>query len=198
MTESLLIPLDDYLKVGLHIGTKLRTKSMGPFIYKVRSDGLAVLNVKKIDERIAVASKFISKFAPNEILLICRRENGWDAVRKFAELTGVSIIAGRYRPGSLTNTQLEGFKETKLMLIVDPWPDKNAIHDAMLIGLPVVALCDTNNDANDIDLVVPCNNKGRRSLGLLFMILSREYLKRRGLIKEDKEFTAVLDDFGVD
>lgn len=198
MTESLLIPLDDYLKVGIHIGTKLRTKAMEPFIYKVRSDGLAVLNVKKIDERIAVASKFISKFAPNEILLICRRENGWDAVRKFAELTGVSIIAGRYRPGSLTNTLLEGFKETKLMLIVDPWPDKNAIHDAMLVGLPVVALCDTNNDANDIDLVVPCNNKGRRSLGLLFMILSREYMKSRGMIKEDKEFTAVLDDFGVD
>ncbi len=109
MTESLLIPLEDYLKVGLHIGTKLRTKSMGPFIYKVRSDGLAVLNVKKIDERIAVASKFISQFAPNEILLICRRENGWSAVKKFAELTGVSVIAGRYRPGSLTNTELDGF-----------------------------------------------------------------------------------------
>ncbi|MFH0752414.1 MAG: 30S ribosomal protein S2 [archaeon] len=198
MTESFLIPLEDYLKVGLHIGTKFRTKYMDPFIYKVRPDGLAVLNVKKIDERIAVASKFISQFAPSEILVICRRENGWSAVNKFSDLTGIPVIAGRYRPGSLTNTELEVFKETKMMLIVDPWPDKNAIHDAMLIGLPVVALCDTNNEANNIDLVVPCNNKGRRSLGLLFMVLAREFMKSKGMIKEDKDFKAELDDFGVD
>ncbi len=198
MAESFLIPLDDYLKVGLHIGTKFRTKYMEPFIYKVRPDGLAVLNVKKIDDRIAVLSRFLSTYAPNEILLICRRENGWSAVQKFAELTGVPVIAGRYRPGSLTNTKLETFKETKLMFIVDPWPDKNAIHDAMLIGLPVIALCDTNNEANNIDLVVPCNNKGRRSLGLLFWVLAREYLKNRGMIKDLKEYAVAVEEFGVD
>lgn len=198
MAESFLIPLDDYLKVGLHIGTKFRTKYMEPFIYKVRPDGLAVLNVKKIDDRITVLSKFLSTYAPNEILVICRRENGWLAVQKFSELTGITVIAGRYRPGSLTNTELETFKETKLMFIVDPWPDKNAIHDAMLIGLPVIALCDTNNEANNIDLVVPCNNKGRRSLGLLFWVLAREYLKNRGMIKSDSEYTAKVEDFGMD
>ena len=35
--EQLLIPLDTYLKVGLHIGTKFRTKYMEPFIYKVKA-----------------------------------------------------------------------------------------------------------------------------------------------------------------
>src|SRR3989339_2056502 len=124
-TESTVIPLDDYLKVGLHIGTKFRTKYMAPFIYKVRSDGLAVMNVKKIDERIGVAAKFISQYAPEEILVLCRRENGWKAVEKFSDLTKIPIIAGRYRPGSLTNTELESFTEIKLMIVVDPWPDKN-------------------------------------------------------------------------
>lgn len=196
--ESFIIPLDDYLKVGLHIGTKFRTKYMEPFIYKVRPDGLAVLNVKKIDERIGVACKFVSQYAPEDILVICRRENGWDAVKKFSELTHVPIIAGRYRPGSLTNTELETFKEIKLMVVVDPWPDKNALHDATLMGVPVVALCDTNNEANNIDLVVPCNNKGRRSLGLIFWVLAREYLKNRNLIKNDSEYTAKVEDFGMD
>lgn len=198
MAEQFVIPLDDYLKVGLHIGTKFRNKSMEPFIYKVRSDGLAVMNVKKIDERIAVASKFISQYLPGEMLVICRRENGWDAVNKFSELTGINVIAGRYRPGSLTNTELEGFREVKLMLIVDPFPDKNAIHDAMLMGIPVVALCDTNNEAGNIDLVVPCNNKGRRSLGLIFWIFAREYLKNRHVIKNDGEFKVAIEEFGVD
>lgn len=43
--EQFLIPLDEYLKVGIHIGTKFRTKYMTPFIYKTRPDGLVVLNV---------------------------------------------------------------------------------------------------------------------------------------------------------
>ncbi len=198
MAESFLIPLDDYLKVGIHIGTKFRNKYMAPFIYKVRNDGLAVMNVKRIDDRIAVAAKFISQYAPEDILVICRRENGWNAVEKFAELTKIRVIAGRYRPGSLTNTQLETFGEAKLMVIVDPWPDKNAIHDAVMIGLPIIALCDTNNEANNIDLVVPCNNKGRRSLGLLFWILAREYLKSRGALKSDEEFKVPVEDFGTE
>ena len=198
MTESFVIPLDDYLKVGLHIGTKFRNKYMEPFIYKIRSDGLSVMNVKKIDERIGVAAKFISRYAPSDILIICRRENGWTAVEKFSELTGVPVIAGRYRPGSLTNPKLECFKEIKLMLIVDPWPDKNAIHDAGLVGIPVIALCDTNNEATHIDLVVPCNNKGRRSLGLLFWILAREYLKSRGVISSNEDYKTAIDEFGVE
>ena len=129
-TDDFLIPLDNYLKVGLHIGTKFRTKYMEPFIYKIRSDGLAVLNVKKIDERIEIASKFLSQFEPNEILVACRRENGWKAVKLFSKLTGVRVIAGRYRPGMLTNPNLDNFSETKVLFVVDPWPDK--MHTAQL------------------------------------------------------------------
>ena len=95
MTEDFLIPLESYLKVGLHIGTKFRTKYMEPFIYKIRSDGLAVLNVKKIDERIEIASKFLSRFESEDILVVCRRENGWKAVKLFSKMTGVKAIAGR-------------------------------------------------------------------------------------------------------
>lgn len=194
-TEDFLIPLDNYLKVGLHIGTKFRTKYMESFIYKIRSDGLAVLNVKKIDERIEIAAKFLSQFEPNEILVACRRENGWKAVKLFSKMTGIKVIAGRYRPGMLTNPNLDNFTETKVLFVVDPWPDKNVVKDAVDIGIPVVALCDTNNESNFIDLVVPCNNKGKKSLALLFWVLTKEYLKRRGLIKKDEELKLTWEDF---
>lgn len=194
-TEEYLIPLDNYLKVGLHIGTKFRTKYMEPFIYKVRSDGLAVMNVKKIDERIATAAKFISQFEPKDILVVCRRENGWKSVKLFSKLTGVRAIAGRYRPGMLTNSNLDNFSETKLMIVIDPWPDKNAVLDAVKVGVPVIALCDTNNEANNLDLMIPCNNKGKKSLGLLFWVLAKEYLKNRGLIKSEDEIKISLDEF---
>ena len=195
MTEEFLTPLENYLKVGLHIGTKFRTKYMERFIYKIRPDGLAVLNVQKIDERIGIAAKFLAQYEPEDVLIVSRRENGWTALKLFNKLTGISVITGRYRPGILTNSQLEDFKEIKLLMVVDPWPDKNVVKDARVIGIPIIACCDTNNEANNVDLVVPCNNKGKKSLGLLFYVLAQEYLKARGLIKSDSEMKIPLDDF---
>ena len=57
--EELLVPLKEYLRVGIHIGTKFRTKYMAPFIYKTRPDGLVVLNVQEIDKRISLATNLL-------------------------------------------------------------------------------------------------------------------------------------------
>lgn len=193
--ESLLAPTDQYLKAGIHIGTKFRTKYMEKFIYKTRSDGLSVLNLQKIDERIRICANFLAQYAPEEIIIVSRRENGWKSIKMLSKLTGIRVFAGRYPPGILTNTNLDKFIEAKIVLVTDSWPDKNVINDAMKIGIPVIALCDTNNQSNNIDLVVPCNNKGKKSLGLFFWIVTREYMKKRGMIKKDSEFKATIDDF---
>jgi small subunit ribosomal protein S2 len=95
----------------------------------------------------------------------------------------------------LTNANLEDFIEAKLILAVDPIPDKNVINDASKLGIPVIALCDSNNESKNIDLVVPCNNKGKKSLAVVFFVLAREFLKNKELIKADKDFTATIEDF---
>ena len=195
MAESLLVPTDQYLKAGIHIGTKFRTKYMEKFIYKTRPDGLSVLNLQKIDERIKICANFLAQYAPEDIIVVSRRENGWKSIRMLSKLTGIRVFAGRYPPGILTNTNLDKFIEAKIVLVTDSWPDRNVISEAMKIGIPVIALCDTNNQSNNIDLVVPCNNKGKKSLGLFFWIVTREYLKKRGMIKNDSEFKATIDDF---
>jgi small subunit ribosomal protein S2 len=193
--EQFLVPLEDYLKAGLHIGTKFRTKYMAKFIYKVRPDGLSVFNVEQINERLKLAAQMLSVYDPKDIIIVCRRENGWKAVKKFSDLTGIQSFIGRYPPGILTNANLENFVEAKVILVTDPWPDKNAINDAAKLGIPVIALCDTNNDSRNIDLVVPCNNKGKKSLAIIFYALAKEYMKNRKLIKSDKDFKAKIDDF---
>ncbi|MCA9477551.1 MAG: 30S ribosomal protein S2 [Nanoarchaeota archaeon] len=193
--EDLLIPNEDYLKSGIHIGTKFRTKYMENFVYKTRSDGLSVLNIKEIDSRIGVAANLLSKYDPQDILVVSRRENGWKPVRMFAKATGCKFFAGRYPPGILTNTQLKNFMEVKLILVTDIGPDKNAVKDALEIGIPVIALCDTNNQTNNIDLVVPCNNKGKKSLGLIFWLLAREFLEKKGLKNKGQAFEYDLDQF---
>ncbi|MBW2992586.1 30S ribosomal protein S2 [Candidatus Woesearchaeota archaeon] len=189
--EQFLVPTDQYLKSGIHIGTKFRTKYMKQFIYKTRPDGLAVLNLQKINERIKVAADMLSNYAPEDILICSRRENGWKASRMFGKVTGARVFAGRYPPGILTNPSLDNFIEAKIVLVTDSWPDRNVINDAIKIGIPVIALCDTNNQSNNIDLVVPCNNKGKKSLGLFFYILAREYTTNRKMCKINYK----IDDF---
>ncbi len=195
--EQFLVPSDVYLKSGIHIGTKFKTKYMESFIYKTRPDGLSVLNLQKIDERLRVAANFLAQYEPEDILIVSRRENAWKSLKKLQKLTGIRIFAGRYPPGIMTNAELENYLEVKIVLVADPWPDKNVIYDALKIGLPVIALCDTNNQSNKIDLVIPCNNKGKKSLGLIFYLLAREFLKNKKVIKSDQDFEklASLEDF---
>ena len=194
-TEQLLVPQDVYLKAGIHIGTKFRTKYMAPFIYKTRPDGLSVLNLQRIDERLKVAVKFLANYAPEDILIVSRRENGWKALKAMKKLTGIRVFAGRYLPGTLTNPALEKYVEAKVLMVTDSWPDRIAVADAIRMCIPVISLCDTNNQTNNIDLVVPCNNKGKKSLGLLFWILTKEYMKAKGIIKDDSEFKETMEDF---
>ena len=193
--QQFLVPQDQYLKAGIHIGTKFKTKYMSKFIYKTRPDGLSVLNLQKIDERIQNTINLLAQFEPEDILIVSRRENAWKSVKEFGKVTGCQFFAGRYPPGVLTNPELENFIEPKIVLVTDPWPDRNVIEDSIKVGIPVIALCDTNNQSNNLDLVVPCNNKGKKSLGLLFWILAREYLTKKGLIKKPEDMKETIEDF---
>jgi small subunit ribosomal protein S2 len=195
--EELLVPNDTYLKAGIHIGTKFKSKFMENFIYKTRADGLSVLNVQKIDERIRLMANMLSKYEPQDILIVSRRENGWMPLKLFQKATGVRIFAGRYPPGTLTNPKLKNYIEVKIAVVTDSWPDRNVVLDALKVGIPVIALCDTNNQANNVDLVVPCNNKGKKSLGLLFYILAKEYLRLKGKLDE-KNFKPTMEEFMAD
>ena len=193
--DEFLIPNEEYLKAGIHIGTKFKTKYMEKFIYKTRPDGLSVLNIQKIDERIRQVVNLLSYYKPEEILLVSRRENGWKPISMFAKLSGCKFFAGRYPPGLMTKPNLSTFIEAKLVFVVDSWPDRNAVKDGLKVGIPVIALCDSNNQTNGIDFVVPCNNKGKKSLGLMFFLIAREYMKKLGETKSDKDFKYSVEDF---
>ena len=193
--EKFLVPTDEYLKSGIHIGTKFKTRYMEKFIYKTRPDGLSVLNLQKIDERLNTTAKFLAQYNPEDILIVGRRESAWKPIKMFGKITGTKVFAGRYPPGILTNPNLDSYIEVKVLLAVDSGPDRNAVMDAIKMGIPVVAICDTNNQSNNIDLVVPSNNKGKKSLGLFFWILAREYLRNRGILKKDQELKEKIEDF---
>src|SRR3989441_909187 len=190
--QGLLVPEDLYLTSGVHIGTQQKSADMKPFIYKVRIDGLYVLDIKKTDTRIREASKFLGRFKPENILVVAARQYGQKPARLFAKNIGAKVLAGRFVPGTLTNPNLPDFIEPEAILVTDPAADQQALREALNVGIPVVALCDANNETRDVDLVIPTNNKGRRALATVYWLLTREVLKARGTLKSDEAFTASL------
>jgi len=186
----------DYLSAGVHIGMKSCTPYLKRFVYKVRDDGLSVFNLRKVDARIVTAAHFLSSF--RNILVISRKTNAADSIEKFAEVVGCKHIAGRFSPGTLTNPSYRDFCEPDVVVIVDSLVDDQAIKEAKKKRIPIVALCDTFNEASDIDFIIPANNNGKKSLALIFMLLAREMLKKKGIIKKDSEFKYKPEDFGYE
>jgi len=193
--EGLLVPEDVYLTSGVHIGTQQKSADMKAFIYKVRIDGLYVLDIKKTDERIRNAAKFLARFKPETILVVAARQYGQKPARTFAKAIGAEVLAGRFVPGTLTNPNLEDFLEPETVIVTDPAADQQALREALNVNLPVVGLCDANNETRFVDLVIPTNNKGRRALATIYWLLTREVLKARGAVKADEDFTATIDDY---
>ena len=193
--KGLLTQLNDYLAAGVHIGTKFRTKFMEPYIFKTREDGLTILNIQKIDKRIRTIAKFLSQFEPENILIVGRREAARKPISVFAKITGIQAMPGRYLPGTLTNNALPNYHEAKVIIASDPWSDKNAVNDAFKSNIPVIALTDSNNSTQKIDLVLPCNNKGKKSLATVYFLLAREYLKSRGELKKKTDFKHEIKEF---
>lgn len=192
---GLLIPQERYLEAGCHIGTKFKTGSMRPFIYRRRKDRLYVMDISKIDEQLRKAADFISKFDPEDIVITAVRTYASAAAAKMSLILGTKLIPKRFIPGTFTNPNMKYFLEPKLLFVCDPRAEAEAIREANMMKIPVVALCDTENDTRGIDVVIPCNNKGRRSLSLIFYLLTREYMMKRGMISSYSEFKYRPRDF---
>ena len=192
---DLLVAEDIYLTSGVHIGTQQKSADMKDFIYKVRQDGLYVLDVKKTDDRIRATANFLARFDARRILVVSARQYGQRPAREFSKAIGAPAFAGRFVPGTLTNPANPGFMEPEVLVVTDPAADKQALNEALNLGIPIVAMCDANNETRNVDLVIPTNNKGRRALACVYWLLTREVLVARGDLKDPADFKMEIEDF---
>jgi small subunit ribosomal protein S2 len=190
MVEKTGLPMKQeiFLEAGVHIGTKIKTNDMKKYIFRRRDDGLYILDLRKSAERLISAAKLISSYKPEDVLVVASRVYSSNPATTFSKVTRVPVDKGRFIPGTMTNMSHKGFKEPKLIFVCDPKGEREAISEAASNGVPVIALCDTDNETKFIDLVVPINNKGRRSLALIFYIIAREIALSQGQIKSYEEF----------
>jgi len=190
MAEKTGLPLkqDMFLEAGVHIGTKIKTNDMKKFVFRRRDDGLYILDLRQSAERLISAAKFMARYKPEDILVVASRIYSSNPASKFSTITNIPIVKGRFIPGTMTNMAYKGFQEPKLLFVCDPKGEREAISEGAKNGVPIIALCDTDNETKFVDFVIPINNKGKRSLALIFYILAREIALAQGQIKSYDEF----------
>ena len=188
--EELLIDREEYLKRGVHIGTKSQHKDMEDYIFHVKKNQLAVINLTKTDQQIRAAGEFLSDYEPDTILFVGRKPEATDAIEKLSDALGTASMTGRFMPGSLTNPQSENFTEPEIIVTTDPEIDAQAIQEAADTNVPVISIADSENRLDNIDIVIPANNKGEKAIATVMYLLGQEYSQHRGL-----DFDFELNDF---
>jgi len=183
------------LATGIRIGTPVRTKTMESFTTRPRPDGLHMIDYSKTLQRIDVAGKFIAFNGPQNTVVYTSKDYGANAVEKFCELTGAIPQVGRFMPGTFTNPLYPGHIDAELVLVADPLSDAQAVVEAGKLGIPVIAVCDTDNVTDDIDLVIPGNNRGRKAIAAIFWLLARAVLTHAGLLSADQPMKYAIEDF---
>jgi small subunit ribosomal protein S2 len=183
------------LSTGIRVGTTVKTTFMQPFITKASPEGLYMIDLDKTLARIKTAAKFVNRIEPNLVLVCSGREYASTPIERFCEMTGARKMLGRFMPGTLTNPSLPYYTEPRLVIISDPQVDSQAIIEATNAGIPVIGISNTDNVTSKIDLVIPANNRGRKSLATVFWLLAREILIQRGQLQESDPMKYEIDDF---
>ncbi len=193
--EEPLVDKNTYFLSGIHIGTKQKSRSMEKFFYKIRSDGLCIMDIRKTDDRVRICAKFLAQFPSDKILTVSSRQYGQQPIVKFSECMNAKAIPGRFMPGTLTNRESPNYIEPEVIIITDPIGDPQALREAICASIPVIAFCDANNDTRFVDIVIPTNNKGKKALAFMYWLLARETLKAKNMIQNNEEFKLEIEDF---
>ena len=183
------------LSTGIRVGTSVKTKFMIPFITKASPEGLYMIDLDITLARIQTAAKFINRAKIEKVVVCSGREYAITPIERFCEVTGAKKMLGRFMPGTLTNPSLPYYIEPQMILISDPQVDSQAVTEATNAGIPVIGVSNTDNITSKLDLVIPANNRGRKSLATVYWLLAHEILVENGKLNKDGQMKYEIDDF---
>ncbi len=108
----------------------------------------------------------------------------------FERIPKKEVMNLRREKGKLSNN-LSGIREMKrlpqVVIVTDTRKEHTAIAEANKLGIPIVAIVDTNCDPDPIDLPVPGNDDAIRSIRLICSVLAEAVIEGRGEASEGAE-----------
>jgi len=183
---------------GIHLGVRGRiTRDMEKFVTGIAPSGNPIIDTNAILMRLDLGGKLIVKIG--NAVLYATDAKFTNALKSFHAATLVPVVYHRFMPGALTNTQSKYYIDANVLIVADPTNgvptkideplrgDRRAMYEASGIGIPVVAICNTNATFEDVDFCIPANNTGAKAIATIFYLLARSIQLHKGWIKPEEE-----------
>ena len=188
------ITMSDMLKAGLHFGHQTRrwNPKMRPYIFGARN-GIHIIDLQQTVKLFRVAYDKVVDTVANggKVLFIGTKRQAQEAVATEATKANQYYVTNRWMGGTLTNfvtiqksvERLKKLEQTlggiknmdrlpQLAFIIDPHREDIAVKECRKLGIPIVAVTDTNCDPDVIDYIIPGNDDAIRAIKLFVTAFS--------------------------